>query len=214
MIREFEGKTKSEAIDRAIEELGLNRDELDVEIIQEGKGLFKKGPVKIRIYVEEEEVEELIPEGEDEEKVLAFVKELIAKMGYPGDAYIAFRRENKVGINIESEFSGILIGKKGKNLDSIQLLTNVFAGRNKMEGVKFLLDIENYRSKREESLIGLAKKTGSIVTKTKSSRLLDYMNPYERRIIHTTLNEFDSIHTVSEGDGLYKQVRVFYQENE
>ena len=212
MIREFEGKTKNEAIENAIAELGLNKDELDVEILKEAKGLFKKGPVKIRIYVEEEEIEELIPEGEDEIKVLEFIKGLIEKMGYPGDAYINFRRDNKVGINIESESSGILIGKKGKNLDSIQLLTNVFAGRNKMENVKFLLDIENYRSKREESLIGLAKKTGSIVTKTRSSRLLDFMNPYERRLIHTTLNEFDSIHTVSEGEGLYKQVRVFYQE--
>lgn len=212
MIREFEGKTRSEAIEKAIEELGLDREELDVEILEEGKGLFKKGPVKIRICIEDDEKESLTPESGQEEQILEFVTQVLDKMGYPGTCSIGFREENKIGIELESEHSGILIGKKGKNLDALQLLTNVFAGKIGLESVKFLLDIENYRAKREESLAGLARKTAGIVRKSKGSRLLDPMNPYERRIIHTTLNEYDDIHTVSEGDGLYKKVRVFFKE--
>ncbi len=231
MIREFEGKTRAEAIEKAIAELGLNQDELDVEILEEGKGLFKKGPVKIRVVIEDESSadEEVSQESsssevapapkvvlESDEKtdiILDFLEELLEKMGYPGECSIYLKEDNKIGINIVSNDSGIIIGKKGKNLDAIQLLVNVFAGKLDMDNVKFLLDIEDYRNKREKSLESLAERTAIQVQKSKGSRLLDQMNPYERRIIHTTLNEYDDIHTVSEGEGLYKRVRVFFQSN-
>lgn len=220
MIREFEGKTRSEAIEKAISELGLNRDELDVEILEEGKGLFKKGPVKIRIFIDDDDTvevsrnskkEELDSESDEENDVLDFLEDLLEKMGYPGECSIYLREENKIGINIESEHSGIIIGKKGKNLDALQLLVNVYGGKLGLDSVKFLLDIEDYRNKREESLINLAKRVASQVQDSRGSRLLDLMNPYERRIIHTTLNTFDDIHTASEGEGLYKRVRIFYK---
>lgn len=228
MIKEFEGRTRNEAIEKAIQELGLDRDELDVEIIEEGKGLFKKGPVKIRICIEEEDFEEenslegsipkekgrLEPETESEIAIVNFLSTLVEKMGFSSDIYISFREENKIGLEIDSEHSGILIGKQGKNLDALQLLINVFAGKLGMEDVKFLVDIENYRSKREASLVSLAIKTAHYLKKTKGSKLLDLMNPYERRIIHTTINEFQNLHTVSEGEGLYKRVRIFYKEVE
>lgn len=225
MIKEFEGKTKDEAIEKAIAELGLDRDEIDVEIIEEGKGLFKKGPVKIRICLDDENeenqpdnevtiVDKLEPESQEEKKVLDFLSGLLAKMEYDGDIFISFKEDNKVGLEISGEHSAILIGKKGKNLDAIQLLVNMYASKIGLENTRFLLDVENYRNKREESLVSLARKTAFYLKKTKGSKLLDLMNPYERRIIHTTINEFDNLHTVSEGEGLYKKVRIFYKEEE
>lgn len=233
---EFEGRTEKEAIDKAVEALGLERDEFDVEIVKVCKpGLFKKGSVKIRVHINakeklvSEEGEELVPEKEDDEqmtipagvlepesefedKLLDFVEDLIKKMDYPGTAYICFRKENKTGIMVESEHSGILIGKKGKNLDAIQLLVNVYAGKLMEEPPRIIIDVEKYRERRESNLVKLALRTAEQVRKTKRSKLLEPMNPFERRIIHTALNDMDDIATKSDGEGLLKQVRVIYRE--
>ena len=227
MIREFEGKTEQEAIDNAIKELNLGREDFDVEVIEsEKKGLFRKGSVTIRIHVEEmEEDKDKDKDKEEvwgnsqrnteaaddfEEKVIIFVKTVLNKMGFPGLVSVAFRRDYKLGLNIDSKDSGIIIGKKGKNLDAIQLLTNVYSGQLD-NAKKVVIDSENYRLRHEEYLVKLAYKTAEQVKDTKRSRLLEPMNPFERRLIHTALNDILDIDTRSEGDGLYKQVRVFYK---
>jgi spoIIIJ-associated protein len=107
-----------------------------------------------------------------------------------------------------------LIGRKGKNLDALQLLANVVASRLDHGDIKIVLDSENYRSRREESLIRLAQKVGDQVKRSKKSQLLEPMNPFERRLIHTTLNDIAEISTKSEGEGLYKKVKVFYRGHE
>ena len=237
---DFEGKTEKEAIDKAIEALGLERDEFDVEILENNKpGLFHKGNVKIRVHINaqnEEQEETAEPESsldEDvvaenavelessseplepvsvfEDKILDFVEDLIGKMDYPGTAYICYRNENKIRIMIESEHSGILIGKKGKNLDAIQLLVNVYAGKLKEEPPRIIIDVEKYRERRESNLVKLALRTAEQVRRTKRSKLLEPMNPFERRIIHTALNDMEDIATKSDGEGLLKQVRVIYR---
>jgi spoIIIJ-associated protein len=218
MIREFEGKTEKEAIDRATEELGLQRDEFDVEIVESQKnGLFKKGKVKIRIHLDEEPVpgdterREVMVFEDFEKSLLEFITTVIEKMGYPGKAEVLFREEKKIGLRIDSVHSAILIGKKGKNLDALQLLANVYAGRLGHEDIRIILDSENYRIRREEALVRLAYLTADKVRETKQSVLLEPMNPFERRLIHTTLNDISDIETKSEGEGLYKQVRVFFR---
>ena len=235
---EFEGKTEKEAIDKAVEALGLERDEFDVEILENNKpGLFHKGSVKIRVHInaqndETEEPEEsesldqdalaenavelessepLEPVSVFEDKLLDFVEDLIGKMDYPGTAYICYRNENKIRIMIESEHSGILIGKKGKNLDAIQLLVNVYAGKLMEEPPRIIIDVEKYRERRESNLVKLALRTAEQVRRTKRSKLLEPMNPFERRIIHTALNDMEDIATKSDGEGLLKQVRVIYR---
>ena len=221
MIREFEGKTEQEAIDNAIKELNLGREDFDVEVIEsEKKGLFRKGSVTIRIHVEEEAEAKEEPRektrfsveasDEFEEKVIVFVKTVLVKMGFPGAVSIAFRRDYKLGLNIDSKDSGIIIGKKGKNLDALQLLTNVYSGQLD-NSKKVVIDSENYRLRHKEYLVKLAYKTAEQVKDSKRSRLLEPMNPFERRLIHTALNDILDIDTRSEGDGLYKQVRVFYK---
>ena len=218
MIREFEGKTEQEAIDNAIKELNLDREDFDVEIIEsEKKGLFRKGSVTIRIHLDEDDPpqEDVQREAREdstdfEDKVVTYVTNILDKMGFPGEVSVAFRRDYKLGLNIDSPDSGIIIGKKGKNLDALQLITNVFSGQLD-NSKKVIIDSENYRLRHEEYLVKLAYKTAEHVKDSKRSRLLEPMNPFERRLIHTALNDILDIDTRSEGDGLYKQVRVFYK---
>ena len=221
MVYEYEGKTEKEAIEKAVAELGLERDQFDVEILETQKNsLFKKGFVKIRVHVEDSpknvvdkvsKITSPVAQGEFEEKLTTFIKEIIEKMGYEVKVDVMFREENKSGIKLESASSSILIGRKGKNLDALQLLLNVYAGKLGHESTRVILDTENYRIRREESLVRLAYTTADKVRSSKNSILLEPMNPFERRLIHTTLNDIPDIETKSEGDGLYKQVRVFYK---
>ena len=229
---EFEGRTEKEAIDRAAEELGLAKDDFDVEILETQKtGLFKKGYVRIRVHTgtpglkasdmtydsgdrpekREAVFGEPVPQNEFEQKMIDFTSGLVERMGYPGKITILFREKNKLGIKIDSSHSSILIGKKGKNLDALQLLLNIYAGRLGKENVRVILDTENYRIRREESLVRLAYNVAEKVRETRCSVLLEPMNPFDRWLIHTTLNDIGDVETKSEGDGLYKQVRVYYR---
>jgi spoIIIJ-associated protein len=233
---EFEGRTEKEAIDRAAEELGLEKDDFDVEILETQKnGLFKKGYVRIRVhtgnttadkrhlssgdpdeqykgnYIGKAVFGEPVPQSEFEQKMTDFTSGLIERMGYPGKVSILFREKHKLGLKIESEYSSILIGKKGKNLDALQLLLNIYAGRQGRDDARIILDTENYRIRREESLVRLAYNVAEKVRESRGSVLLEPMNPFDRWLIHTTLNDISDVETKSEGDGLYKQVRVFYR---
>lgn len=222
MYREFEGRNEQEAIDKAIQELGLDREDFDVEVVSsQKKTLFKKGSVTIRVSVPDQDDEEemddgdyvpqpgkaLEPESENERSIISFVETLISKMGYKAKVVINFRRDYKIGLDIVSDSSSILIGRKGKNLDAIQLVANVYAG-NLDKDYKIIVDSENYRMRHEEQIVRTAFKTAAIVRKTHRSRLLPPMNPFERRLIHTALNDYEGVETKSEGEGLYKQVRI------
>jgi spoIIIJ-associated protein len=221
MVYEFEGRSEKEAIDAAAEELGLERDGFDVEIVESQVGsIFKKGKVRIRVHTRDEVppagarreiIGNPMPSDEFETKVLEFTKKMIEGMGYTCEVAVLFREEKKLGIRIDSEHASIIIGKKGKNLDALQVLVNVFAGRLGREDTRVILDSENYRIRREEALVRLAYETGEQVRRTRQSVLLEPMNPFERRIIHTTLNDIVDIETKSEGEGLYKQVRVTFR---
>ena len=205
MMMEFEGKTEKEAIEKAIAELGLERDEFDVEIVETSKkGFFKKGNVKIKVHLCNNdqppgEVKKYEPETEYEEKTKDYLEALLEKMGLPGKVSISYREDNKLGMSIESEYSGILIGKKGKNLDAIQLLLNVYAGNfEESSGTpapRIVIDAENYRVRKEESLVRLAIKSAEQVRRSRRSKLLEPMNPFERRVVHTALNGMDDIAT-------------------
>lgn len=227
MIKEFEGKTEREAIEKAAEALGLEKDEFDVEIVESMKSglLFKKGKVKIRVHLDEESEDEgegnerissaitgdPEPKDDFERKMADYVTEVLSLMGYPGRTSILFRESKKLGIKIDSAHSSIIIGKKGKNLDALQLVANVYAGKLGKEDTRIILDSENYRIRREESLVRLAYTTAEKVRMSRNSVLLEPMNPFERRLIHTTLNDINDVETKSEGEGLYKQVRVHYR---
>ena len=152
-----------------------------------------------------------LPQGDFEQKLIEFITTVIEKMGYDAKVKVSYREDKKLGIRLESSYSSILIGRKGKNLDALQLLANIYAGRLGHEEVRIILDTENYRIRREESLVRLAYTTADKVRSNRNSILLEPMNPFERRLIHTTLNDIPDVETKSEGDGVYKQVRVLYK---
>jgi spoIIIJ-associated protein len=235
MVYEFEGRTEKEAIDRAAEALGLEKDDFDVEILEaQRSGFFKKGYVKIKVHTnqlvsappEEAEGADMTDEtldsktasgtpagaGDFEQRMIRFLEGLIQRMGYGGTVSVLFREDRKTGFKIDSDFSPILIGKKGKNLDALQLLANIYAGRLGREDLRIILDTENYRIRREESLVRLAYSVADRVRENRNSVLLEPMNPFDRRLIHTTLNDISDVETKSEGEGLYKQVRVYYRD--
>lgn len=233
---EFEGKTEKEAIELAASELGLEKDQFDVEILEAQKNsIFKKGFVRICVHTSDMSVktsarkehvdpefdgsvpksrhlfQDPLPKDDFEKKMIDFITSVVIKMGYEVTAEVMSREEKKIGLRLVSRSSSILIGRKGKNLDALQLLANVYAGRLGQEDTRIILDSENYRIRREESLVRLAYTTADRVRTTRGSMLLEPMNPFERRLIHTTLNDIGDVDTKSEGEGLYKQVRVFFK---
>jgi spoIIIJ-associated protein len=236
MVREFEGRSEQEAIDAAVEALGLDRHEFEVEILETHKGGFLglNRSTRIRVHIPDHldipDSEPPVvakrepaasspvygntspdPETDFEHGVVDFVTTICDKMGFPATVTIMYREPAKLGLRLDSEHANILIGRKGKNLDALQLLANVIAGRFEDSEIKVILDTEGYRGRREEQLVRLAQKVGDQVLRTRGSKLLEPMNPFERRLIHTTLNDIDNLGTESEGDGLYKQVRIFYR---
>ncbi|MBN1797823.1 MAG: protein jag [Spirochaetales bacterium] len=220
---EFIGNDVNEAVQNACTALNIKEDELKYEIIEtKKKSIFSKGAVKISVHVEDEineEVKEAVKADvtvteniNGEEKIIKFVTQLIDKMGMSGKVTVNFKEDTKIGISIESADSGLLIGRRGKTLDAIQLIANAVSGRiNEHNKLKVIVDTENYRTKKQEKIISIAERVADQVRRSRGSRLLEPMNPFERRIIHTALNNVDDIETISEGDGLYKQIRICYK---
>ncbi|HTO23649.1 MAG TPA: RNA-binding cell elongation regulator Jag/EloR [Spirochaetia bacterium] len=235
VVKEFEGKNEKEAIDRAIEELGLDRNEIDFEIVEAKKPgiLFRGGKVKIRVHLldegesgdefEEESPPEAAPQrqrpqgeaaaatGEFETKVVEFTRGLLDRMGFPAEITVNFREEGRLGLDIESDGSGILIGKQGKTLEALQFIVNLAAGRLGTDTTRIVLDTQDYRSRRERALVRMANQVAEQVRRGRDSQLLEPLNPFERRLIHTSLARYGDIETISEGDGLYKRIRVIWR---
>jgi spoIIIJ-associated protein len=241
MIKEFEGRTEKEAIDKAVEELQLERDCFDVEIVETQRGgLFKKPYVKIRVHTsdgsreysekyekrghnagltakkrnpESSDGEPVPADPEFEKSIMEYLENIVHLMGIEGKASVIFRERRKLGVNIHSQESSFIIGKKGKTLDALQSIASIYAAHLGHEHVRIILDCENYRVRREESLVRLAYSVAGRVRETRVSILLEPMNPFDRRLIHTTISDIDNVETKSEGQGLYKQVRVFYKDS-
>jgi len=223
VVKEFEGKNEKEAIDRAIEELGLDRNEIDFEIVEAKRPgiLFRGGKVKIRVHMTEEmdgpEEDEpggegpAIPQGEFEQKIIEYTHGLLSRMGFPARITVSFRENKRLGLDIESDGSGILIGKQGKTLEALQFIVNLAAGRMGGDSTRIILDTQDYRSRRERSLIRMANNVAEQVRRGRDSQLLEPLNPFERRLIHTSLARYGDIETISEGDGLYKRIRVIWR---
>ncbi|MFW5801304.1 MAG: RNA-binding cell elongation regulator Jag/EloR [Spirochaeta sp.] len=238
IVREYEGKTEKDAIDAAVQDLGLGREGFDVEIVDSQRGGFLNlnKRVRIRVHLHEEPAQPAVrpaqpaarsegkkpaapvrtPAGDEpaadyEEAIIDFMRNVTARMGAPMEPVIMYREEGKLALRLDGKHAGIIIGRKGKNLDALQVLVNVVANRLVGSDFKVVLDTENYRGRREEQLIQLAERTADQVMNTRKSRLLEPMNPFERRIIHTALNNINDIGTKSEGEGLYKQVRIFHR---
>ncbi len=202
VIREYEGRTEREAVKRAVEDLGVSGDKLKIEVITEKSKFFSFGStVKIRVYLDD--IEDTVSN-----KVEKFLQGMFQTIGV--DISIQTIEETeKLYVEIISDSAGIIIGKRGKTLEALQLITNIIVNKDKDKWIKVILDIENYRDKRETTLTDLAVKVASKVKKTGKFQILEPMNPFERRIIHMALQNDPRIITKSEGAGNLKKVKIY-----
>ena len=199
-------KTVEEAKEKAALELGIAAEELEVEVLEEGKrGFLGIGATEARISVT------YTPCGAD--VALDFIKQVIADMGLDLTVEKKAGDNDNILITVDGEGAGALIGHHGETLDSLQYLANLAANKKvkgeKREYVKISLDIEGYRAKREESLRALARRMAAKVVKYKKSVMLEPMNPYERRIIHSEIQSFEGVSTNSIGAENNRRVVMF-----
>ena len=140
----------------------------------------------------------------------AFIENILKNSKVDADLSVS-QEGNLIKVDIRGKEAASLIGRRGETLDSIQLLTGLALNKiNKNSNMRVLVDIENYRAKREESLIRYAHKVAREVAKTKRTKKLDYMNPYERRIIHSALQNDKYVSTYSEGTDPYRRLVIEY----
>lgn len=197
-VMEAKGKTVEEAIFSGLEQMGLGIDQVDVEILQEGKGFLGLGKsATVR----------LTKKSSNGSKAEEFLDGLFQKMGISAMAH-AEETEDMIKINIDGDSTGVLIGRRGETLDSLQYLTSLVVNKDAEEYKRIFVDTENYRKKREETLVNLANRIAGKVAKTGRRVVLEPMNPYERRILHATLQDHPSVCTVSEGEEPYRRVIV------
>jgi spoIIIJ-associated protein len=155
--------------------------------------------------------ESVVPQGEFEQKVIEFTRGLLNRMGFPSEITVSFREPKRLGLDIESDGAGILIGRQGKTLEALQFIVNLAANRLGGDSTRVVLDTQDYRSRRERSLVRMANQVAEQVRRSRDSQLLEPLNPFERRLIHTSLARYGDIETISEGEGLYKRIRVIWR---
>ncbi len=208
---EFEGKTTEEAIEKACKELNRPKEELDIEILEPGSagifGIVGTKKAKIKVTINEEKAQDL-EEGEDE---VAFAKETledILKL-IPTEAEVTAEvEEGKIVLNIHGDRSGLLIGRKGKTLDAIQFIVNKIVNKSFPKKMQVVVDAENYRQRRRDSLIQTALKLGDKAKRIGRPVATNPLTARERRIIHLALKDDPQLDTRSRGEGLLKKVII------
>jgi spoIIIJ-associated protein len=176
---------------------------------KEIKKEFKK-EIKKEIVKDSEDLVVATPEELTEVIRLAesFLYKLLKEMSIEGTVKSKVVNNNRIAISIEGNNMGIIIGKRGETLDAIQYIVNIIANKNRDEYIKVMLDTENYRSRREETLKKLAYKLSKKAHQTRKPIILEPMNPYDRRIIHAALQDSKIVKTHSEGKEPFRRVVI------
>ncbi len=206
---EITGKTIDEAVEKGLEELGIGRDNAEIEVLCEpSNGLFgfigtRSAKVKIGI------------KREPGELARHFIEQMVEKMGLE-NVQVKNEKENDniIFIDIVGENLGVLIGKRGQTLNSIQYLTNLVVNKNFKKFSRVIVDVEGYRQRREGTLKNLAENLAQKVIRGKRNIVLEPMIPQERRIIHTALQNHSSVATYSQGDEPYRKVVITLKKGE
>lgn len=203
-LYQADASSRTEAENQTLEFLGLKKDDLEFEVLTEKKGLmglFKGSSSVLLAYPAHENIP-------IEAHAKGVVSLLVAKMKVEASIKQVSDRDGNLYIELTTPDTGFLIGKHGRTLDSIQFLLNLIVHSNCKDKQRIMLDVDGYRDRREKSLIQLADRMAQKVGKSGNSILLNYMNPYERRIVHMHLEENDRVKTESDGNGVYKRLRI------
>ncbi len=195
------GKTVEDAIAAALAELGASREEVDITVIDEGtKGFLGMFGSKDAVVLVKKNFN---PEKEAE----TFLKEVFLSMGLIVKIKTQLKEKHLL-IELTGDDMGILIGKRGQTLDALQYLVGLVVNKNSPYYISVMLDTENYRQRRKETLESLAFNLAKKVKHTRRSVVLEPMNPYERRIIHSALQNDRYVTTYSEGEEPYRNVVI------
>lgn len=198
---EKSGKTVEEAIEEALQILRCDRAQVEIKVLEEGsKGFLGIGGRLAKVSVR--------MKSTPKAKAHEFLKEMTLLMGINIDVEIDDSDERHMAVNLIGDNLGILIGKRGQTLDSIQYLLNLVVNKGDMPYISITLDTENYRTKRKEALENLARNLAKKAKSQRRSVVLEPMNPYERRIIHATLQNDRQISTYSQGDEPFRNVVI------
>lgn len=199
---EMSGKNVDEAVNSALNELNLTRDKVEVEILDEGsKGLFNligTKPAKVKVTVKKDFIYD----------AKSFVSKILNCMNLEAEVKV-IEKDDVINIDISGPDMGILIGYRGETLDALQYLVSLAVNKNNdIKYKRVVVDTENYRSRREDTLKRLASKMAEKVRFSGKSLKLEPMNPYERRIIHSSLQNHNCVYTYSEGVEPYRRVVI------
>lgn len=195
------GQTVEEAVESALAQLNTTKDKVEIDIIDEGKkgflGIFGSREAIVKVTLQPDPIEE----------ATNFLKNVIEKMGVNSDIKIV--RDGKlVTFHLSGEKIALLIGKRGQTLNSLQYLTQLVANRYSKQYLTIMLDAEDYRQRRNETLVQLADRMAQKVLKTKKEVALEPMPSYERKVIHTALMKYDNIKTYSSGTEPYRHIVI------
>ncbi len=195
---EVKGKSVDEATFNGLNQLGLTLDEVIIDTVKEEKGFLGIGKsVVVRITQKLSTVK----------KAEGFLNDLLEKMGVTAKAS-AIETDDGISVVIDGDSTGVLIGRRGETLDALQYLTSLIVNKDKEDYSRVFVDTENYRKKREETLIRLANRIANKVEKTGKRAVLEPMNPYERRVLHATLQKNPNVETISEGEEPFRRVII------
>ena len=199
---EVEGKNIEDALEKALNELNTTKEKINFEIIDPGaKGLFNVigfKPARIRVSMKYDYIEE----------ARKFIANILKCVGLTAEISIT-EKDDAININLYGKKMGLIIGYRGETLDSIQYLLSLVVNKSHdIPHKKVILDTENYRSKREETLKGVAIKSANRVIKTRKTLKLEPTNPYERRIIHFDLKDNNLVNTYSEGEEPFRRIVI------
>jgi spoIIIJ-associated protein len=206
------GRTTEEAIELALKKLGVTKDKVRIEIIDEGsKGLFgllgaKAAKVKVVLLDEEPEKTQGLKQT-DKNLSERILKKLLDLMGVKVNVSRRIKDGNLILV-IRGKDAGVLIGKHGITLNALQYIVNLIIFKQEASTGKVIIDVENYRRRREDVLKRLAQRLASKVSATRRRYVLEPMNPYERHIIHSTLQNYRWVETESIGEGDGRRVVI------
>ncbi len=197
-------KSVEEAIEMALSELGVSEDMVTVEVLDEGgKGFLGLGGKDASVRVT---VKEIAPD----EIATSFLTHILESMELSADISLKME-ENVMEIDIMGEDMGILIGRRGETLAALQYLTSLAVNRKTEEYYRVILDTENYKKRREDTLVRLAKKLAGNAVRYRRNVTLEAMSPYERRVIHATLQDDPMVSTYSTGEEPNRKVVIAYK---
>ena len=201
---EVTGKTVDEAINKAMIRLNTTSDMIEYDVIDKGStgllGFIGGKPAIIKARKKETL----------EDKVMSFLDEMFKAMNLEVTIDINYDAEaGNMDINLSGDEMGVIIGKRGRTIDSIQYITSLVVNKESSSYIRVKVDTENYRKRRKETLENLAKNISYKVKRTRKSVSLEPMNPYERRIIHSALQNDKYVATKSEGEEPYRHIIVY-----